>query len=132
FVQFSRDLPIDLLPVLGGQGVLPEVAKIAATRDNVGIVDRFEQHGNARGLVLAVAIHRNQNVNAPLQRIGERRDECCAITPVLGVRNNLNISLLGQECRGAVGGAVVNDEDVRCMTTDFAEDVLDVPFFVVD
>ena len=46
-VQLGGNLSVDFESILRRQRVLPEVAQVAAARDDVRVVDRFEQHGDA-------------------------------------------------------------------------------------
>ena len=58
-VEFRSDLPVDVATVLRRQGILTEVAQVAAAGYDVGVVDRLQKHRDARRLVLAVAVHRH-------------------------------------------------------------------------
>ena len=117
---------VDAPAVLRGARVLAEVAQVAAAGYDVGVVDRFEQHGDAGRLVLAVAVHRHQHVVVVIQRVVERRDQGRPVAAVLRVRHDMQARLGASSRGGAVGRAVVDDEDVGAVSADLGEDAMDV------
>src|SRR5207247_2579072 len=128
----GRDLTIDPQPLFWYGRVLPEIAEVTAAGDQVRVVDRFQEHGDATRLVLAVTVHRHKHVVATLRREIEGRNQGGPVAAVLLVRDEVNARFRGQQIAGAVGRAVVDDEDFRAVAADLAKDVLQILRFVVD
>ena len=67
--------------------------------------------GQARGLVLLVAVHRNDPVVAaeisPLEHVTHR----ATVAAIVSVTNDFD-GMFGQQRRRAVGGSIVDDHDV--------------------
>ena len=84
-------------------------------------------------LMLAVAIHRDQDVEIAGDEMLERRDEAAEPYPRLRgcVMIEAGSRLQRQELAGAVGGAVVHDENALAVRANFDEDVRQMAFFVV-
>jgi hypothetical protein len=61
------------------------------------------------------------------------RQQRCAITTVLLMAGNAHIAPAGQDVRSAVGGTVIDNENVRAaMPPHFVEDSIDMCGFVID
>src|SRR5262249_52969222 len=101
-------------------------------RHDVRIVDRLQQHRNAGRLVLAVAVHRHQHIDLLVDGVGKRGDQGGTVTAVLRMRDDGEILLPCQQLGGAIGPAVVDNQDAGRVTADLGENVFEVPLFVVD
>ena len=95
-------------------------------------MNRFEQNGDARWLVLPIAVHRHQHIVTMLHGVLERRDEGGPIASVLRMRDDRQVAFLGEDFSRAVGRAVVDHEQLGTGATHFLEDVRQVLGFVVD
>ena len=131
-VDLAGDRGVDELAVGRGRGVLAEVAEVAAARDDVAVVDRFEQHRDAGRLVLAVAVHRDQYVVAAVQGEGECRHQGGPVPAVVWVVDPQEPRLSVEQPGGAVGGPVVDDEDFRAVPPNLRQHLADGLRLVVD
>ena len=69
--------------------------------------------------------------NLRVDSAGQPADQYCGAVPG-GVGEDAQVGLPGQDVASAVGGAVVHNEYVGAVLAYFAENVVEVPCFVVD
>ena len=93
---------------------------------------RFEQDGNARRLVLAVAVHGDQRVVAVGTGEGERRDQGRAVAAIAVVIDAMDARFGREEVAGTIGRAVIDHEDFRAGTPSRGDDRAGVVRLVVD
>src|SRR5258708_5999347 len=92
--------------------VLPKVTQIPATGNDVRVMNRFEEYGDTRRLMLAVTIRGNQHFEPVVEGVFECGNERRAIPAVFGMGDNVNIGLACQEFPGAIGGTVIDYQNV--------------------
>ena len=123
---------VDRPPVGRGRRVLAEVAQVSAAGDDVGVVDRFQQDGDAGRLVLAVAVHGDQHVEVAGQEMLKRGGDGCAVAAVRAVGDDPQVEFKSSRSGVCVGGSVVHDQDVGRETANLLEDGPKVPGLVVN
>ena len=133
FVEPTGDFDVDPPALLGGPLRRVEDFEVAAARDEVGAgLDELGGHlGNARGLVLAVAVERHQAVIAPFEGAGESVPKPRAVAEVRRVAEHLDRRKPPEQLGRPVGRAVVDHQDVSRVPQHFLEDVLQVLLFIM-
>ena len=70
-----------------------------------------QQARDVAGLMLAVAVHAQHAVNLEFQRGAKTAAQCFPLAAALAVSNQLNRQI-GNRLAGAIGGAVVDHDDM--------------------
>ncbi len=138
-VEEFGDEAVDVAAVRGGLvggGVGEDVAgagdDVGGVGSGEGVLDVADEVGDAGGFVLFVAVHGEDPVIMMGGGKVEGVDEGLAVAAVDGVGEGADIFDGAEELGGAVGGAVVDDEDGVAVLLDFGEDGDDVFFFIED
>src|SRR5207244_2516182 len=116
-VQFRCDLLVNLPPLFGRVGILSKVPQVAATRYDVGIVNRLQQNRNASRFVLAVTVGGDEDLKISLLGIGKGRYQCRAVAAIMPVPDHANVPLSRKQLSRSVGRAIVDDENFRAVAT---------------
>src|SRR5262249_24489477 len=82
-VQLGGDLLVYVPAVLGRAGILSESAQIATARNDVHIMDCLKQDGDATRFVLAVAVHRDQDIDVLLDGVRKRGNQGRPVTAIV-------------------------------------------------
>jgi hypothetical protein len=131
-VELTRDFAIDLAALGWRLADFISVRQVSTSRDHVGITARRQELADALGLMLAVAIDRHQEFVTVLDCVFKCGDQCRAIAAVLFVACDADIVASSQQIGSAVGGTIVNDENVGRVTCYFIEHGTDVSGFIVN
>lgn len=99
--------------------------EVAGTADDIGVVagDFFEETGQEVGVMLMVGIKGDDPVKTSLGGETKGVDEALAITEIGGMDNAVEMVLTDEKRAGAIGAAIVDNEDVGQVAADTAEDV---------
>ena len=131
-IQFLGDSSVDGVAFRRRRVIAGKHFQIATSRNDVGISGRFDEFGDPFGLVLAIAIERDHPVVALIHRRLESRDQGGTVATIDGMPNGGNIASTRQHVRSAIGGAVIDHENMVAMLHHFIQDFVDVPHFVED
>jgi hypothetical protein len=132
FVEPTRHLDVDPPPLLGGTLGRVEYLEIAAPGNDVGLGQVRHDLGDERGLVLSVAVERDQAIVSRLDRPLEGATESGAVAPVPLVPDDLDGREGAEQPRSPVGRSIIDHQDVVGIPQDLGQDGLEVGFLVVD
>ncbi len=132
-VEHRRDLPVDRPPVRRRQVVPRRLVAVPRPAQQVRVVllDRPEKVGQARRLVLLVAVHRDQPVVPVTARPAERVADAPPVPPVPPVPDHVHRQLR-QQARRVVRRAVVDHQHVLGVLLNLRQHADHVLLFVVN
>ena len=111
--------------------------QITAARNDVPFFALFGEdgcghRGDQFGLMLTIAINRDQHVITVFQCELKCGPECGTISLILGMSHHLDTGLPGQHLGSAIGRPIIHHQDIRAVAADLLENPVNVRRLVID